>query len=1090
MFILHNGNRIEILAQKLSEVMAGYEAPPLLPRTIVVNNPGMARWLSFKLASIDSICANVNFPMPAAFIGQITKRLLPEEGHYPALDREQLSWLILGALPRWLPSTSVMLPGHLRIIADSRPGEASKELYGLAQRLGQLFEKYLTYRPDMLLAWEQGDDSSVVPLRKEDRWQPSLWRFVTTSFKYSHRARLLKNLTDMLDHPLVDTMFPCPVALFGISHLPPVYLELFFQLAKHIDVHLFVLNPCSTFWEDIKSPKRKKKMEYLVGHDPLTSFHPLLESLGTVGKDFLHALYERLFEPGIESDAKDYFHIPQGGSLLSWLQAGILRGEELKRPAFEMTADDHSIQIHSCHSPLREVEVLHDQLLDMFENLSDLHPHEVLVMAPDIQKYAPFIEAVFGAHPTDSKRTIPWAITDLPEDKRNPLITTFLKILDLSNLPVTAPALMDILEYPCTARRFGLDEEGLDLVRELVAESGIRRELGFDEARQNSWRFGLDRLLGSYSYSGKSLLWSILPFETPVEGDIARAVGCLSFFVSKIRSFLDETSKERSPMEWQELIVNLVETFFLPEEPDEKQAVVLIMDTAAHLRDLSEQAHIEFLDLEIVRQFLHDRLNRPAGARNFISGKVTFSSLVPMRSIPARIICLLGMNDTDFPRRRPATNFDLVERHPRPGDKFPRDEDRYLFLETILSARDCLYISYVGRSQKDNTLMLPSGVISELLDFLEQNIQGPNGEGIHKNLVTEHPLMPFSAAYSRQEQPRLFTYADEWCRPRCDEKDGQDTYWITPFWGEEIDMGQEDPDRIELSQLVYFFSHPARFFLSKRLGIDLAFQNAVLLADEPFSFSALDHYMQTNEIIQLLMDRGKQALEEQYLRLRGKGLLPFPPFDQLSFGQIVNSAIKILPHLERVGIHSSASAVDIHIGDIRLTGSIWTSKQHGAVSFRAAKIKASDRVSLWIKHLVATLNTGHEVESIHVGSDGHSIELAGLDQNEANDCLSKLLDIFLQGIKRPLPFIPEPSFVFAKNYLTLMNKHDEGTAISKATALAEKQFQKGTYRNGKSLHDRWLEVAFRGRRVFDREFQELALSVFEPLIEKSKEKRT
>ncbi len=1081
MFVLHNSNRLEFLARELAGVLKDSLAPLLHPRTVVVDNPGMARWLSFELASNDSICANVRFPLPGTFIWQLMKNVLPKEELSIPYDREQLAWLLMKAIPEWLNESSSRLPWELKRFSEGEVDQA--RLYHLSHRLADLFDRYLVYRPDMVLEWESG---------KDDHWQASLWRYISTKFRGAHRAGLLKRLLELLrDGPLPHEVTRSPIAIFGISHLPPVYLEAFFRLARHTDVHLFLLNPCKEFWEDALTPKRRKELEARLmekgaGGDQLLmslpEVHPLLASMGTLGRVFLTSIYQRMFEPDVESDVSHLFQRPGQESLLSLFQEEILDfspGEkEGVLPKREVRSGDFSIQIHSCHSRLREVEVLHDQLLELFSSVPGLAPHEVLVMAPDIQEYAPLVEAVFES--VSRERYIPWALTDLPEYGSNPFIQTFLELLDLSLAPPTAPQLMDILEVAPVSRRFGLDGDGLEELRRWVGESGIRRGLGFsqDQSLQNTWRFGIDRLMVSYSFAGEGFLNGILPYETPVEGDGARSLGALSLFVSRVARFVESAGRPRSSAEWSGLIVDLLDGLFLPQGAEEEAAALFIRETAAQLEFLASGGGIESLEYQTVRDFFRDRLSRSTHPRRFISGKVTFSSLVPMRAIPARVICLLGMNDSDFPRRRPPLDFDLMARNPRSGDKFPREEDRYLFLETLISARECLYISYVGRSERDNSLKVVSGVVSELLDALEQRYVGPGGKNILEHVVVEHPLKPFSSAYCEKGHPRLFTYASEWQSATASiARSGSSGAAVRPFISTPLSLDGPMDERIVLDDLISFFANPAKFFLVRRLNLDLEPGRMELEEWEPFYLEKLEGYLLAQELLDNALLAGEDGIKEQLAAARGRGCLPFPPFDTINFERVKNDVMEILPLLEKAGLGERQVEVDVTAGGFVIQGRIRRVGRGGVVGYRPGKISARDMLSLWIKHLAFTAiyDERERGESIHVGRAGEQFALGRIGLEEALDHLALLASLYMEGLQRPLPFFPDASLTFAKEF----RKKGKG-AEDEALRKAAKILYPTSFEHRRP--DPWMELAFRGRDPLGEEFVQLSLAVFDPML--------
>ncbi len=1013
MLHLHHSNRLEGLVDELTALLAVPSGSVLEPETVVVQNQGMERWLMQQLAQGQGIAANIDFPLPATFIWRIFESQLGELPRNSVFDKDSLLWRVMGLLPTLLPQSDFQ-PLERYLQGD----ENGLKAYQLCGRVADLFDQYLVYRSEMILGWEhasgvhdQGDMFAPAPVHASD-WQARLWKALVDDTDGQHRARLWETFFNLKQ--LDPTSLPRRINVFGLSAMAPNYVQVIARLAEVVDVHIFLLNPCREYWADIvdnKGQAKKRAAWRRQGKEDVSGLldvgNPLLASMGHVGQVFVDQLLE------LNAAEQTSFESPldENSQLLQQLQADVLEliDRRTVHPEQRMVIaqSDQSVQLNVCHSPMREVQVLQDRLLKQFDELDGLEPREIVVMAPNIESYAPYIEAVFGSRYPDQNdgQHIPWSIADLSIAVESPLLESFHLLLRLPESRFDASELMAYLDVPAIARRFGIVDDALPRIRQWVSETAIRwgldgtmrADMGLPHDPANTWEAGLQRLFLGYAMApGDTLFADVLPYEH-MEGNEVEDLGRLQAFVvalSQWRKRLDVTVDLPT---WSQSISALLAGFYQPDSSEE----CVLQTIRSGLDDVSACAsRAEFegeITLPVIRHHLDQVLADNSQTRRFLAGGVTFCNMVPMRSIPFRVVCLLGMNDSDFPRDQRPLGFDLIAAHPKHTDRSRRLDDRYLFLEAMLSARDLFYISYVGYDIRDNSEKIPSVVISELLEYIALSFEADH-------LVTPHPLQPFSKDYYRTEQSSpLFSY---------------DRYWLSAadvacqqeslFADEKIPF--EDTKKIDLNDLIKFLLNPSEWFLRRRLGVTYGGGDEVLEDLEPFKMDALDRYaLRQDALDNLLADQPLDVLEK---RARAQGLLPHGMLGKIDFDDAMSELDGIVARLSpRLTQRVPALEIDLKIDGMNVNGWLNHLRQEGQVVYRTSTLKAKDQISLWVKHLCLNAQLGGGQSSVHVAED-QTIKFAPIDKGEATALLGVLLGVWQAGQSHPLKFYPATSLAY------------------------------------------------------------------------------
>lgn len=1086
------GNRLEDLRSLMVGWMQRHPLRPLEEDVVLVQSNGIAQWLKLALAAPEGpgggcgIAAAIDVKLPGRLIWQAYRSLLDELPKSSPFDKEPLTWRIyqlLGELDRLRPyvaDTADLTPltGFLECDADAR------QRYQLAARLADLYDQYQVYRADWLAAWEAGADDIIKPggerqpLGSEQRWQAGLWRALTHAIQadpslgegpWSRASRAAVHHAALaaakaLEPSQRPAALPRRVIVFGVSCLPRQTLAVLEAIAHLSQVLLFVSNPSRHYWGDLiegrellRRDYRRNRTRKLPGNlEPAALHlhgHPLLAAWGKQGRDYLHLLDERDQPEHYRQHFGgriDLFSSPGDATLLQQLQEDLLELRSVterqeRQSLIDPTCDD-SLRFTVAHSEQREVEILQDQLLATFEQAqargTPLQPGDVLVMVPDIDNYAAAIQAVFGRVPANDPRFLPYHIADQGQRHRNPLLIALELLLQLPRARFAVTELLDLLDISALRERYQIDAADLPRLRQWIQGANIRWGLNSEQRsslllptglEQNTWQFGLKRMLLGFA-AGRAGAWRDIEPYDEVGGLEAALVGPLVALLQRLDQTWRELQQSRTPFGWSGYLQQLLADYFVETEPADSHALSDIQTTLDQWLEASAQAGIadDSIPLEVFREHLLGHLDQPALTQRFLAGAVTFATLMPMRAIPFRQVWILGMNDGDYPRSTTVADFDLMRRDYRPGDRSRRDDDRYLFLEALLSAREKLTISWVGRSIRDNAPRPPSVLVGQLRDHLGAGwrLQGLPAQitghaarqALLGALTTEHPLQPFSRRYFEPgRDPRLFTYAHEWRVVH-----GSHT---APAGTPLPRLALAAP--ITLQELARFMRQPVGYFYSRRLGIAWYGDDETAEDEEVFQLDGLAWWALQDELLQHLVhalatDSGAdpaRCLSQAALRLGRAGQLPLPPFTDIFTERLTAdlqaparryqelSAEYGKPLLQQVhrwdcadGSQFEATLPDLRCNRERLVIRL---------VLQASRIHTGDALKWhhltrqWPAHLAAQL--AQETSTVILGPDTE-LTLPPLPAAEARRHLDVLLSTYCEGLQGLLPLPCKTAF--------------------------------------------------------------------------------
>lgn len=1098
-------NRYESLRDALLESLAGTPASPFVAEQIIIPSVALRRDLTLSMAARYGVCANVEFAYLAQWLWRQIGQVVPGIEARSPFAAPVLTWRIFQIFAEGrFASRFPRLANYLKAIDPVAR-------FDFSGRVATLFEQYMTYRPEWLAEWVAGRMvalKEVTPTSAEDQaWQAALWQTVMVQLGVDREHPAARFLAKVGTTGDAAERFGLPEAahVFCLPAMPPLYIDMLQELSRWIDLRLYVLNPCREFWLDIVDRRRLSYLNARGEADYHETGNPLLADWGRQTKAHIELLLDRCSDAPVDDAGFE-----EGGpdSLLTRLQDGILNLEEIAPGSLCTHADDHSIEIHVCHSLTRELEVLQDQLLAMLSGDTSLDVSDILVVAPDLEAAAPLIETVFGNAPP--ARYIPFAVTGRARSTINNPARALVRLLTLATSRFAASEVYDLLQNPIIGRRFGIQDGDLECLRNWIADSGIRWAFdgghraqcdvpGFD---RHSFDDGLQRLFLGYALPDDMAdTWQDrVPAGAP-EGAEALLLGRFAHLVDALARLRRDAMQAKAPEAWKSFLFDTLETFLDPDR-GEIDDVTEVRDAIRELCDNMARGDVrENLTLDVARTALEALLDDPVRG-GVPTGRLTFSSISSLRSLPFQIICVVGLNDGAFPSTMRPAEFDLMALHPRPGDRQRRTDERNLFLDLLLAARRKFYLSYTGYSVRDNAPFPASIVVSELLELLIPAVCGDpasveqRGQA-RRRLVMEHPLQPFSVRYfAADAEPRRRSFNAELCealrkgmetaastdiqmhvsvadKDEGDEDDGEAcSERQSRFFRAPLAEPHEEWRETSISQLARFFRNPCRYLLRERLGIELIREETELADDEPF----LADFAGRQALADRLLAHYRGGMGDADLRRLAHAGIEYPPgalgtsLIDLELETLQDFAARISAAEKTPCVPPCSGTLEFDIDGVpwRLTGAFADLRPEGLVRHRYDDTRARDYLDGWLAHLfLCALRPDQVALATRWISRNGEYRLETCEG--AADELRKLLILYRRGLRLPIHFFPKSAWKYVAGEESL-SKASASWRVTRERPFGEER-------------DPAYRLALRGvEDPLDDDFIACAMTVFGPMM--------
>lgn len=1022
---IHRSERMDALLGELALLLVNALGDPFTPDVIAVPSRGTERWVAQTLAGLigssagreDGVCANVKFPLSGRMVQEAVAEVSGISIESDPWNESELTWPLIAVIDDSVGEDwCVPLARYLGL---TEGGHDEGRRVAVAHKLARLFASYATQRPQLIVDWSEGRDTDGAgnSIDPDLLWQVRIWQRVRAAVDSPSPAERLEAACERIRSEPSLLSLPGRLSIFGPTRLPEQHLRIIDALGAHRDVHVWLHHPSPALWDgmrDFAGSTGARSAD--VSAD--AALHPLLRSFAREARETQLALTS--MTAGTVERAREAPRTRD--TVLSRLQAGIKENRPpALRPADE--AVDGSLQIHACHGRHRQVEVLREVILGLLEDNPTLEQRDIIVMCPDVEVFAPLMSGVFGGgadsagvHPGHRLRV---RIADRSAKSTNPILDVVSQALEVADSRMTVGDIIGLASLEPVARRFRFSSDDLDRAVMWFDDANVRwgmdedsrAPFGLGNITQNTWSTGLDRLLVGAAIDGadSALFDGVLPVDDVGSGDVDLA-GRLVEMMHRVAATSAALRGSHPASEWATILINVIDELTLVQRRDEWQLIQAKRIVAEELIPVVSHRVDSTVSLADVRSLLMDALQGRPSRANFRTGEITVSSMVPMRSVPHRVVCLIGIDDGAFPRTAGIDGDDVLSRNPQVGERNARAEDKQLLLDSIMAAQDHLVIMCSGASERTGAEMPLAVPVDELIDAVPVS---------RDQLVVRHPLQTFDPQnFLPKAVPGSFdANAFAGASAQLVAKNGRPRFLAHALDGEKL-------EEITIGDLTSFFTDPGKYFLRHRLGLTLPDETRETVTEIPVGLVGLDRWGAGQRILGELLRSG--PVDAAVAAELASGLLPPDQLGTKIVADLTSIATSLAAAVQSRRVGDAAQVqVDLQIeGGSRLTGSVNHVHQSTLVVVSFSRLAPKSRLRSWIELLaIAASRPDQSYDAVTVGrcasadeKNDHVVATAScavVPSAVARKALTVLVGLYSEGMSTPLPFLPDTSSAYA-----------------------------------------------------------------------------
>jgi exodeoxyribonuclease V gamma subunit len=996
MISFYSGNQLTALADLLSDLLKSQKpADPFLPQTILVPNRDSAKWLQLQLSDKMGIAANYRFMMPAEWHWNQIREIYPDLPKVLPSDPEPMKWTLFSLLSR--PEVLKRFSRLYNYISEQTESMRESATLKLSRQLASVFDQYLIYRPELILKWDAGKTGSG-----DEKWQGDLWKLLTEEWNKTFQSPICHHKAKLFE--IAENQFKHKKNVLGSA--------------------LFVFNPGL-----IPSSIARFLEVYSENHPVYLFQNRLTESICKEYEcSILNSLADEAFSIDsiykfISDEGKNEFCDFHSASILNEVKSRITNNKPDEKYEYDV---DESIQVRSCHSPLREIETLHQFLLERFETDPALKPDDVLVVTPDLTPYEKMIDAVFGVQEGGIPE-IPYRTPSSGFQESLQITNTFLEYVDLLTSRFRFDDVFDLFQSKPVLERFEISESDASKVKEWLEDNYIiwgidedhRKEWGQPEQKTHTWKRALQRIwdgdiIGSHKV-GQLGFERYEGVKTITDRDRWAIFNRFFNFLNDARQIVKH---QKSASQWCDLLTRWASELFSDSVFSGGAGIALKSGIESLRSQFEASSSVNKLPFNIIRSELEAVLvDRKGKSARFTDG-VTFSSMVPVRGLPFKMIAMIGLNEENFPRKQNAPDFDLMNQNPRVTERDRKKEDKALFLESVMAAGEIFYCSYIGQSKVDNEHLPPSPILSEWIDYLSRITGFKQERWVQHEAISGFSPNAFKNGknYSKKYYNSMLSTISE----PSDRKGGIQ-------FRNQIEKEQTGND-IDLIDLIRFFTKHPDWFLRNKFNARL--RDTEDERDE-FSLSVLEKHQLFRQIFSWRLS-GIETEQIQPIVL-DSGIVPAGWSGRKKFNDLSESVDAALQVLEELDIKPELSHIDINIRlkDNRLTGIVENYSNSKLVQINPSSKRGGNLFKAWLNHLAVQASGLFENTGTRFICDLKKGEPKMITFNPVDEPL-KVLQEFINPYRslsgKPLNFFPDVIL----EYLEKSPEKEPGKALSAA----------------------------------------------------------
>lgn len=1032
MFYEYNSFSLKTLQKKLGELLTANNKNIFVPNWIVVQNKEMGEWLSVNIAKQNGISAHNEYIFPLELAWKIYRLKDDAVAHHLPLDLIPMQWSIYELLlnkPDLLGET---------VLKSEKPGK--NQLFQIAQNLADIFDLYQVYRPDLLRKFEQNEN-----LTGDETWQADIWNLLVENAS-ADGVKSKMEAFDKLTQWLADGLYPTEklpqnIYVFSVTQITQPLSQLLAHLSKYVNVHLFHNCVQNHKNEDIKKEWDEFSSQLI---QPEVGYNILINRLKADGS-------LKINELNLDEKAKPNQH----KNLLNSVK------NALNGVNFELLQVDRSLHIHNCHSIKREAGELKNAILEAMEQDESLKVEDIMVLVPDMNAYKSILEETFNNNDVDPNLPISTGYAAL-----NPAGLAFDMVINQLNGSFKATDLLKIIENPAVSHTLAFDDDDISTIRKWLIDLHIKRGKDIDVY---SWRHGLTNLMLGYAMELEEFedYESYIPYNKVFSSDDILLLAKLNAFIGNLINYSENIDNNRSPLGWLDFLSQLITQLLLPETDDKYGFKRIIRKLEILKEKVALSSYTKEVSYAFIIGWISKQVNEQKATSGRIGGGITVSTYVPNRGIPHKYIAILGFNENVFPRIERRPEYDLIHKNPLPGDRVLKEDDSYLFYQTVQSAEKYLHISYLGQDLYTKNLKLPSILLQQLSDILKR-------EGLEeKQFTTIHKMHAFNKVYFRDENIS-FSKLNAELSDRIYNKKTEPKSFIN----QQVEL--ESTQKIDLDALIAYYKDPAKYIAQNILGISLYDDYEELDDREPFDLNPLERYKVRDAIKKATIRQIDSHQQLANMQLTGE--LPQKVVGKIEW---VNQD-KLISELKTLiqnyfAKTSSHLDVNLDVSEYSIYGRINDIYEDEYVFLSAASLKAKYLIEVWIKHLILSITKpGFNNSAVICYNKKKKYDYIFFTPIEdAKEQLEGLIKQYIEGCKNPIKNAYEPEMAYAF-YGKIIKKPD---AIEDAYKEALKKWEGSSF-SGKTpvKDDPYNSLIWQSNPADEENFQKVSKVVFKKLI--------
>ncbi|ANZ22646.1 exodeoxyribonuclease V subunit gamma [Buchnera aphidicola (Diuraphis noxia)] len=982
MFIIFRSNKINILLSKVCQIIQKKPLSNIFEKEIFIHDSKILfKYLNIFISNNIGISANFKFYRPHDFIWKVFQSILYKNNLKNTCTQSIITWNIMNVLNK------------KNFCEHIKTKDNAYKKFKFSYLMATIFHQYLIYRPNWINEWEQNKNTCLI--NEDEIWQVKLWKEIINHSKKNnqsgyHFVNLFNYFQSLKNHNKIKkNVLPNRIFIISSFTLTPSYIKILKIISKYTNIYFLYITPFKTnifYPNTIKNGNLSHKKKH--PNNTILSLWRKYEEYYII--KLMHSKKIKITN-FFKNEANKNINL-LNNIKKNFLKFDCLNLKNIKKKSFLKI--DNSISINICDNKYNEIQILHDTLLLHFNKNKNLKLDNIVVICDSIDDYMSSIHAIFEAK--NENENLPFFISTKVSKKEEKIFLFFNKILNLSYSRFENEEILEFLNIPEIANHFNISEDDINILYHWIQEANIRwginskhkKSLSLPEHNANTWEWGIEKLLLSYATNTTENVWNDVVSCSVINTSRADLIGKLIIFINVLKKWKKKISKSQYLSCWRSLFREFINDFFYKKT--NKPVQNLHKSWIKMIDDISYSNYTQKISIKILKKHFNCTIKRTY--QKFLPGVINFCHPSDICYIPFEIICIIGSDyKSTLKNNKPNSFINILNKYPLIGDLNFYEQYCYLFLQNISCAQKYLYISYVGTSIKDESKTSSSILIEQLLDYIAFNFFPKHDYNLNIKDNKKRIINLLCKNYKKEyfyKKENIKNTLDNSIKNKIKTNNNK-TYNIKLF-------KNNISNKIHLKDLIFFWKNPIRYFFNHSLKIKFRFQKEKINNTEPFCVSQIESFKIKEMLLtNIINQKDTEKILKIYI-LSGK--LPYGFFGENIFKKIKKDMESIAKSVIKHKSVTKEKKINFILKKFQIHGILYNVQSTGLIRWQPNTISYSDRIALWIEHLMYSCIKGFG-ESKIIGPKNQIWSYSSLNHEKAYNYLYKYIIGYIKGSK-------------------------------------------------------------------------------------------